>query len=380
MNQVIYLDYNATTPIAKEVADTMVPYLYNDFGNPSSSHAFGKKAKKAIDNARMQLAKLINCSPTEIVFTSGGTESNNMAIKGIALANKSKGNHIITTAIEHPAVFEVCNYLQSHGFRITKLPVSANGVVSVADVEDAICESTVLITVMHANNEVGAIQPIQQIGKLAKKYQIAFHTDAAQSVGKTAIDVKAMNLDLLSIAGHKLYAPKGVGALYVHNGIQLEKFMHGANHEFNLRAGTENVVHIVGLGKASEVCRRDFSESIQHMANTRNYLLNILQDSLPNIRVNSNINNCLPNTLSIGFEGVKANQLVESLTLVAASAGAACHTNDVKISTVLTAMQVPVNYAMGTVRFSTGHQTTMADIKFAASEIIKQVNLLRGGN
>ena len=235
----IYLDYNATTPIDKEVAQAMQPYLADYFGNPSSSHSFGIETKKAVENARKQVATLINCKPNEIIFTSGGSESNNYAIKGIAYAYENRGNHIITSSIEHPAVVEVCKYLERKGFNITYIPVDEHGVIDLNKLEKAITKQTILITVMHANNEIGTIQPISEIAKIAKKHSIYFHTDAAQSTGKYPVDVKDMGVDLLSIAGHKLYAPKGIGALYIKEGVQLEKLIHGADHEQNKRAGTE---------------------------------------------------------------------------------------------------------------------------------------------
>ena len=260
----IYLDYNATTPIDREVAEAMKPFLDELFGNPSSSHEFGVRTRKAVETARKQVAGLIGCSPQEIIFTSGGTESNNFAIKGVALANRHKGNHIITTSIEHPAVIEVCKYLASNGFRITYLPVDEFGWVDPDNVKKAITSETILITVMHANNEVGTIQPIEEIGEIARMQQVIFHTDAAQSVGKINVDVNRMKVDLLSIAGHKLYAPKGIGALYIRKGVKLEKLIHGADHEMNQRAGTENILEISGLGKACEIAKRDLEKNSIH--------------------------------------------------------------------------------------------------------------------
>ncbi|MCD4731609.1 MAG: cysteine desulfurase [Bacteroidales bacterium] len=235
----IYLDYNATTPIDKEVADVMAPFLYENFRNPSSTHEYGIKTKDAVDKARLQVAGLINCNPNEIIFTSGGTESNNYAIKGAAFANKDKGNHIITSGVEHPAVTEVCKYLSENGFEITYLPVDEFGMVNPADMGKPITSKTILISIMHANNEVGTIQPIEEIGKIACQNNILLHTDAAQSLGKVKVDVEKLGIDLLSIAGHKLYAPKGVGALYIRKGVKLQKLIHGADHEMNNRAGTE---------------------------------------------------------------------------------------------------------------------------------------------
>jgi cysteine desulfurase NifS/selenium donor protein len=373
----IYLDYNATTPIAKEVADEMRPYLDSYFGNPSSVHAYGVKTKLAVEKARMQIAELLNCEPSEIVFTSGGTESNNYAIKGIAFANKDKGNHIITTSIEHPAVFEVCKYLEKFGFEISYLPVDEFGSINPNDLEKAIKAETILISVMHANNEVGTIQPIAEIAAIAKKNNIIVHTDAAQSIGKIKADVKELGIDLLSIAGHKLYAPKGIGALYIKNGVKLEKLIHGADHEQNLRAGTENVLEIVGLGKAAEIAHSNLKENASFYQKTRDYLYSLLKEALPQIKLNGHPEKRLPNTLSISFPKIEANTLISRLEGVAASAGAACHAESIDVSAVLQAMLVPLDYAMGTIRFSTGRGNTLAEMKKAADEIISTVEKLR---
>ncbi len=372
----IYLDYNATTPIAKEVAEAMRPYLDELFGNPSSVHSYGVKTKMAVEKSRRQLAELIGCSPSEIVFTSGGTESNNYAIKGLAFAQKNKGNHIITSAIEHPAVFEVCRYLEKIGFEITTIPVDDKGIVLIEDLEAAIRPETILITVMHANNEVGSIQPIREISELARKHSIVFHTDAAQSLGKIPVNVDELGVDLLSIAGHKLYAPKGIGALYIRSGIHLEKLIHGADHEQNLRAGTENVLEIVGLGAAAQLAKDQLNENIEHYRSTRDYLQKLLLEALPAIKINGHPKDRLPNTLSVSFPKVEANTLIDRLEGVAASAGAACHAESVDVSAVLEAMHVPIEFAMGTVRFSTGKGTALQDIKKAADEIIASVKQL----
>jgi len=359
----IYLDYNATTPHDPEVVAALQPFLKKYFGNPSSSHWYGIQSKKAIENARKQVCSLLNCRPDEVVFTSGGTESNNYAIKGAAFAKRDEGNHIITSLIEHPAVTEVCKFLEGNGFRITYLPVDGHGLLNVSDVEKAITPRTILITVMHANNEVGTIQPIEQISKLAKEHKIIFHTDAAQSVGKIPTDVNALGVDLLSIAGHKLYAPKGIGALYIRNGVKLTKFMHGAVHEQGRRAGTENVLGMVGLGKACDVAKRDMGKSISHMIRMRDRLHNGLKDELKDIRFNGHPENRLPNTLSIGFKGIDADILLNEIKdYVALSAGAACHSGTTQISHVLKAMNVPLELARGTIRFSVGRMTTEKEI------------------
>lgn len=372
----IYLDYNATTPIDPQVAEAMKPYLDQYFGNPSSSHLYGSQTKMAVEKARKQVAEMIGAESSEIVFTSGGTESNNYAIKGAAFAHQHKGNHIITTAIEHPAVFEVCKYIEKHGFVVTYLPVDEYGIIDIRDLEKAINSQTILISVMHANNEVGSIQPLEQIGKLAKQYGILFHSDAAQSVGKVRVDVQAFGVDLLSIAGHKLYAPKGIGALYVREGVKLEKLMHGADHEQNMRAGTENVLEIVGLGKAAELVQENLEIYKAQYAETRDLLWKLLLERLPQIKRNGSLEYALPNTLSVSFPKVEANTLISRLQGVAASAGAACHSESIDVSAVLEAMLVPLEYAMGTIRFSTGRSTNQALIEKAVDEIVDMVKTL----
>jgi len=373
----IYLDYNATTPVDREVAEAVRPYLEEYFGNPSSSHWYGIQAKKAIEKARTQVATLLNCQPDEVIFTSGGTESNNYAIKGSAFANRHKGNHIITSTIEHPAVIEVCKYLEANGFQVTYIPVDEFGLVDVVEVEKAITPQTILITIMHANNEVGTIQPIPEITKLARQHGIIVHTDAAQSVGKIPTIIGELDVDLLSVAGHKLYAPKGIGALYIRHGTHLEKLIHGADHEQDRRAGTENVLEIVGLGKACEIAKRDLGENALHMKTMRDRLYNGLQERLGEIRLNGHPEKRLPNTLSLSFANIEANTILSEIEEVAASAGAACHSDSVDVSPVLTAMNVPLEYAMGTVRFSTGKMTTEDEIDRAIEIVTGAVQRLK---
>jgi cysteine desulfurase len=374
----IYLDYNATTPIAPEVAETMLPYLQEHFGNPSSSHYYGVQTKKAIELARKQVANLLHCEPDEIVFTSGGSESNNYAIKGYAFANQKRGDHIITTQIEHPAVLEVCRYLEWHGFTVTYVPVDKYGMIDLDTIRKAITLQTILISVMHANNEVGTIQPVAEIVELAKPYGIVVHTDAAQSVGKIPVQADQLGVDLLSVAGHKLYAPKGIGALFIRHSVQLEKLVHGANHERNYRAGTENVLEIVGLGKACEIAQRDLTNNMEHFKAMRDRLHEGITAQIEEVKLNGHLERRLPNTLSLSFRGIEANTLLSEIQgQVAASAGAACHADDIDISAVLIAMKVPVEYAMGTVRLSTGRMTTKEEIDRAVSSITAAVKRLR---
>ena len=381
MKKPIYLDYNATTPHDPEVIAAMLPYLKEHFGNPSSSHWYGIETKNAVEKARRQVGSLLSCQPDEVVFTSGGTEANNYAIKGIAFARRNKGNHIITTQIEHPAVMEVGRFLEENGFAVTYLPVDEFGLVSVADVEKAITPQTILITIMRANNEVGTIQPIELISKLAKERGIIMHTDAAQSVGKIPAGVNLLGVDLLSIAGHKVYAPKGIGALYIRKGLQLTKLIHGAGHERGKRAGTENVLEIVGLGKACEIAQRDLVNNTQHMREMRDNLHNGLREGLKEIRLNGHPEKRLPNTLSLSFGGIEADRLLSEIEeYVAASAGAACHSGEVEISSVLKAMNVPVELAKGTIRFSTGRMTTENEIESAIKIVSEAVIRLRGNS
>lgn len=375
MKNPIYLDFNATTPIDKEVADEMISVIQHHYGNPSSSYEIGRYSKKSIEKARKQVASLINAQPEEIIFTSCATESNNIAIQGIAFANQAKGKHIITSAIEHPAVIEVCEYLESIGFEITYLPVNALGRLNPQDIETAIRPDTILITIMHANNEVGTIQPISKIALIAKQKNILFHTDAAQSVGKIETDVEKLGVDLLTIAGHKLYAPKGIGALYIKQGTKIQKIMYGASQEKGIRPGTENLVHIVALGKACEVAKRDFNKNYAAMLKAKNNLLAGLQNQLSEkIIVNGDPVHCLPNTLSIAFDNVEAHTLASIISNdIYISTGSACHANSVEISSVLKAMNLDTRTAAGTVRISTGKHTSSEEIETAVKLISETV-------
>ena len=378
----IYLDYNATTPIAREVADAMVPYLYGKFGNPSSSHAFGIETKQAVEQARSSVARMIGAEPDEIIFTSGGSEANNLAIKGTAFALREQGNHLITSSIEHPAVLEVCAWLESQGFQVTYLPVDSEGLVDPKDVEAALRPTTILVTVMLANNEIGTLEPIADIVRICRSRGVRVHTDAAQGIGKIPVHVRELGVDLLSIAGHKLYAPKGIGALYVRRGTNLARLIHGAAHEGGLRAGTENVLGIVGLGKAAELVSQHGEEYAKGMQSLRDRLENrILQearDKGADLRINAQRAPRLPNTSSISFFGVDAATILAELEGVAASAGAACHADKVEVSHVIAALKVPEEYARGTIRFSVGRETTKEEIDQAATRVVETVSRLIG--
>ncbi len=378
MTTPIYLDYNGTTPHHPAVIEAMRPFLETEFGNPSSGHLYAVRPKQAVEAARRQVAALLGSGNDEIVFTSGGTESNNHAIKSIGGSRFSRGTHLITSRIEHPAVLEVCRFMERHGFSVTYLPVDGDGLVDPADVAAAVTPETVMISIMHANNEVGTVQPISDITERVKGKGILVHTDAAQSAGKIPARVGDLGVDLLSVAGHKIYAPKGVGALYIRNGVAPEIFCHGAGQERGLRAGTENVLEIVGLGEACGVAERDLETNAAHMAAMRDRLETGLADALEDIRFNGHRKYRLPNTTSVSFLDLEANRILEAIGLtVAASAGAACHADRVDVSHVLTAMQVPERWAKGTLRFTTGRMTTPEEIDRALSAIVDAVRTLR---
>jgi cysteine desulfurase NifS/selenium donor protein len=372
----VYLDYNATTPIDPDVAEAMIPYLREDFGNPSSGHYYGYRTRGAVEKARSQIATLLGSRAEEVVFTSGGTESNNHAIRGYASANRSRGRHIITSQVEHPAVLEVCAYLEDQDFSITYLPVDEYGMIRPPDLENSLRDDTILVTIMLANNEVGTIQPISEIADMLKSRGVCLHTDAAQAVGKIPTRVDELGVDMLSVAGHKLYAPKGIGALYVRGGVEIEKFMFGADHESNRRAGTENVLEIVGLGKACELAEKGLDGFAADMSRTRDRLQKLLTERFPQMKINGHLESRLPNTLSVSFPNVEANTILSEAAGVALSAGAACHADSVDVSHVLEAMGVPEHIAMGTIRISTGRRTTDDEIDRAFEELSRVIGKL----
>ncbi|WP_339613722.1 cysteine desulfurase family protein [uncultured Rubinisphaera sp.] len=362
MRDQIYLDFNATTPLADEVVEAMQPYLNEAYGNPSSLHWAGVPARDAIEVARSQVASLLCCDATEIVFTSGGTEANNQALKGIYFAKRSQipTPHLIINQIEHPAILEPCRFLESLGAEVTRLPVDRYGQVSPDDVRQAIRSNTVLISIMHANNEVGTIQPIEEISKIAHEHGILCHTDAAQSAGKIPVDVESLGVDLLSIAGHKLYGPKGVGALYVREGVELTPLMHGAAHEAGRRAGTENILEIVGLGAACALAQKVQEET--YFITLREDFWQKLQEHFgEQIVLNGHPEQRLPNTLNVSFRGQIGGDILAQLPWLAASTGSACHAGSLHISPVLEAMGVSKDIGAGAVRFSLGRSTTQAE-------------------
>jgi len=353
----IYLDYNATTPVAKEAADAMLPFLYENYGNPSSSHRMGREAKTAVEEARQRVASLLNCSPGEFVFTGSGSESNNTVIKGVAEACREKGNHIITSRIEHPAVLNPCAYLERRGWRITRLPVDSRGMVSPEDLIQSLTPETVLVIVMHSNNETGTLQPVREIGRICRSRDILFHTDASQSVGKVPVDVKDLQTDFLTLAGHKLYAPKGIGGFFIRKGLSIEPLIHGAGHEQGRRAGTENVIFIVGLGKACELAEKALKSS--RLRELTDRFLGEMEDAFGDrIRLNGSREHRLPNTLNISFAGYTSGEIMGFLGDAAVSAGSACHSGSTTLSPVLKAMGVTDEEGRGTIRFSLGRYTT----------------------
>ena len=375
----IYLDYNATTPIDPRVLEAMLPYLGEHFGNPSTTYGYGQRAREAVEHARRQVAVLIGATSEEIVFTSGGSESDNQAIIGIALANMAKGRHIITSRIEHPAVMNTCRYLEERlGFRVTYLPVDRYGLVDPDEVRSAIVRDTILISIMHANNEVGTIEPIAEIGEIAKKRKVLFHTDAAQSCGKIEVDVNRLNVDLLTIAGHKLYAPKGIGALFVKTGIRIDSLIHGAGQEEGRRAGTENVPYMVGLGTACEIARNTLSGYEKEAKGLRDRLHARIETGLGKdlVHLNGHPERRLPNTLNISLQGIVGEVLLGKIPEIAASTGAACHAGSTEPSSVLLEMGVSRELALGALRLTLGRLSTREEVDKAGELIVRGVKRL----
>ena len=361
MKKPIYLDYNASTPIDSRALEEMLPYLKDKFGNPSSSHAFGAALRAGMEQARERLALLVGCQASEIIFTSGATESNNMVIKGTAKA-AGKGKHFITSRIEHPAVLEPCRHLERFGYSVTYLPVDRYGLVDPADLEKAITPATALVTIMHSNNEVGTIQDIKELARIAASRGVLFHTDAAQSVGKVRVQVDELGVDFLTVAGHKFYAPKGIGALYIRNGRKLLPMLHGAGHERGMRPGTENAAFIVGLGSACMVAVSILDAEGPRQVKLGRRLFDGLKQAGLKVHLNGHPEKKLPNTWNISFEGFDAVSVMDALSGVAVSPGAACHGDLVEPSHVLTAMGVDISLARGAIRFSLGRETTEAEI------------------
>ncbi|WP_431062817.1 cysteine desulfurase NifS [Methanobacterium sp.] len=375
----MYMDHSATSPVDREVFEAMKPYFVDKFGNASTLYSMGRDARKAMESARTQVALLIGAKAEEIIFTSGGTESDNIAIKGVAYRLKDKGNHIITSAIEHPAVEETCKYLEKNGFEVTYLPVYEEGIVRISDLEDAITDRTILITIMHANNEIGTIQPIAEIGEIAREKGIYFHTDAVQSVGKIPVNVEDLNVDMLSLSAHKVYGPKGIGALYVKKGVRLEPIIHGGGHEKGLRPGTENVAGVVGLGKACEIAEKNLSYDAKYITNLRNKLIKGVLDSVEQSYLNGHPIKRLPNNINFRFSSIEGESLVLHLDSkgIAASTGSACSSKKLEPSHVLTAIGLKEVDAHGSLRLTLGKENTAEDIDHAIKSIQEVVKTLR---
>ena len=375
----IYLDNAATTAVSPQVLEAMLPYFTECFGNPSSIHSTGRDARRAIDAARKQVAAALNCQPNEVYFTAGGSESDNWAIKGAAMARRNKGNHVITTSIEHHAVLHTCQWLEKQGFEVTYLPVDADGQVSVRDVEKAITDKTVLITIMAANNEIGTIEPIAEIGQLARSKGILFHTDAVQAVGAVPIDVQAIGCDLLSLSGHKFHGPKGVGALYIRKGVKLDHLIEGGAQERGQRAGTENLAGIVGLGKAIELAVQNLDSNAARMSALRDKLINGIIERIPDVKLNGHRTNRLPNNVNVSVRYVEGEALLLRLDLagVAGSSGSACTSGTLDPSHVLLAIGLPHEIAHGSLRLTLGNETTEADIDYVLDKLPGIVSDLR---
>ncbi|MBI4620598.1 MAG: cysteine desulfurase NifS [Desulfobacterales bacterium] len=375
----IYMDHNATTPLHPEALDAMLPFLKDNFGNPSSIHWAGRGVKKYIDEAREKVANLLNADPSEIVFTGGGSEGDNLAIKGVANVLKKKSNHIITTQVEHPAVLTTCQYMEKRGCKVTYLPVDHDGMIDLDDLRDSITKKTVLISIMYANNETGTLFPIKEVGEIAADNGIISHTDAVQAVGKIPIDVKDLKVDLLSLSGHKLYGPKGIGCLYVKKGVPLVPLIHGGHQEGGRRAGTENIPGIVGLGKACEIVNRDMESQLKHITKLRDRLYKGIIDKLDHVKLNGHPVNRIPNTLNLSFEFIEGESLLLNLDLegVAVSSGSACTSGSLKPSHVLTAMDITPEIAQGSLRFSLGLGNTEEDVEYVLGVLPGIVNRLR---
>ncbi len=378
-NNIIYMDNHASTPIAPEVIDAMMPYLTNHFGNAASTHLYGKQAKDGVNKARQQVANLLRCSPEEIIFTSGATESDNLAIRGTAYALKDKGNHIITSTVEHHAVLDTCHALEKEGFETTYLPVDKYGMVNLDDVEAAITSKTILITIIYANNEVGTINPIREIADIASKHGVPLHSDAVQGIGKLESGMDVLGLDMASITAHKIYGPKGVGALYNRSGNPIQPLFYGGGQENGIRSGTLNVAGIVGLGAACETSQLALKNrtEMELVKPLRDRLQQKLTSQLPDIHLNGHPEKRLQGNLNISFKGVQSQSLLLGLRYVAVSTGSACDSESVKASHVLEAMGIPNELALTAVRFGLGRYNTEAETDIVADEVIKVVNQLR---
>lgn len=374
-----YFDHAATTSVDEEVLNAMIPYFSENYGNPSSLYSIGKENKEVINLARMKIATILNCKVNEIYFTSGGTESDNMIIKGIAFANKRYGNHIITSKIEHHAVLNTCEFLERFGFRVTYLTPNSKGIINPADVERAITRNTILISIMYANNEIGTIQPVEKIGEIAKRYGVYFHTDSVQAVGNEKIDIKKSNIEALSISGHKFYGPKGIGIAYINEKINFMTIQDGGHQERDKRGGTENVPGIVGITKSLEIANANLTSYNRHLKELRNYYISEIQKRIPNIKINGDMNSRLSGNANISFSGIDGNKLVEMLAEkgICTSSGSACSAGFVNSSHVLLAIGMPNFLAKSALRVTFGKENTIDDTKFLLDSIEESVKILR---
>jgi cysteine desulfurase len=377
----IYMDHSATTPVAPEVLEAMLPFFSEKFGNASSLHSIGLEAREALEESREKVAGLLGANPEEIIFTSGGTESDNLALKGIANKSREKGlgNHIITTSVEHPAILETCRKMEAQGFEVTYLPVTKEGLVDLGNLESAIRKDTILISVMHANNEIGTIQPLEEIGKIAKEKDIYFHTDAVQTAGKIPIDVQKMRLDLLSISAHKLYGPKGVVALFIRKGTRLDSIIQGGGHERNMRSGTENIPGIVGLAKAAELAVQDMASEANRLASLRDKLAKLVLDNVKDAWINGTMTKRLPSNLNFGFRYVEGESLLLFLDSkgIEVSTGSACSSHKLEPSHVLMALGLQPEECHGSLRITMGRSNTEEDVDYVAKSIIEAVQRFR---
>ena len=377
--KVRYFDNSATTRVKEEVFNEMIPYLSIEYGNPSSIYSIGRSAKRAINESRRRVASLINCNPEEIYFTSCGSESDNTALKGIAYANQQKGKHIITSKIEHPAILNSCKNLENKGFYISYIDVDESGIINLEKLENEITTQTILISVMYANNEIGTIQPIKEIAQIAHSHGIIFHTDAVQAVGNIPIDVKKMDIDMLSLSGHKLYAPKGIGALYVKKGIEFERFMDGGHQEKNKRSGTENVAEIVALGKACQIAEKNLEKYQEKLINMREYCLKKIKENIPNVHINGTMDKRLPGNINVSFENLDSGELLLRLDEVGicASGGSACSSKEANPSHVLTAIGLPSELSKGALRLTFGDYNTMDDVDYLIENLTRIVKEMK---
>ena len=373
------MDHSATSPVDIEVFNAMKPYFVESYGNASTLYSLGREARRAMESSREKVASIIGANTDEIIFTSGGTESDNIAIKGTAYRFKRRGNHIFTSNIEHPAVDETCKYLEKNGFEVTYLPVEKDGIVNSSDLEDAITDKTILITVMHANNEIGTIQPISEIGEIARENKIYFHADAVQSVGKIPVNVEELNVDMLSLSAHKLYGPKGVGALYIKKGVRVEPIIHGGGHEKGIRPGTENVAGIVGLGKACEIAENNLEEEAQYLTSMRDELIKRVLSEIDESYLNGHPTKRLPNNINFRFTGIEGESLVLHLDSknIASSTGSACSSKKLEASHVLMALGLKEVQAHGSLRLTLGKENKVEDIDYVIESIKNAVDTLR---